>query len=350
MKILRNDERGIALFILLWILTLLSVMVGQFISDMRTELHITRNLKDSTRAYYMAKAGINGAIAELKGRQLAAEPARALPAGKAENATMSKVNPEMPPIIMGEDRSDVTIWNESGKININRAGGPLLKMMLNPFELDEPQKDVIVDSIMDWRDKDDLPRLNGAESDYYLSLPKPYKSKNGNFESSEELLLLKGVTPEIFYRGLKDLVTVYPPQETEPAKGYADQSKREFSFSFNAININAASYDMIRALPKMTDESAKAVIEYRSHQDFKSLTEVIAILSPEVYAAIGSYITLETLPFYTIQSRGTVEGAQTKHVVQALVKIDKKLRDGYQVIRWCDDLRYPIKKIENSQE
>ena len=61
--------------------------------------------------------------------------------------------------------------------------------------------DIIVDSILDWKDADDLHRLNGAESDYYLSLPNPYRAKDANFDTLEELLLVRGVTPEILYGG-----------------------------------------------------------------------------------------------------------------------------------------------------
>ena len=114
--------------------------------------------------------------------------------------------------------------NESGKVNLNRASEPLLKMMLNNFEIEDADKNIIVDSIMDWRDKDNLHRLNGAEDDYYLSLPQPYKCKNGDFTSIDELLLVRGVTPEIFYGGLKDMVSVYQDKETESVRDNRDRN------------------------------------------------------------------------------------------------------------------------------
>jgi general secretion pathway protein K len=80
---------------------------------------------------------------------------------------------------------------------------------VNKFDLDDKEKDIIVDSILDWRDNDDLRRLHGAEDEYYQSLPDPYRAKNDDFESVEELLLVKGITPEIFHGGLKNIVTVY---------------------------------------------------------------------------------------------------------------------------------------------
>ncbi len=47
-----------------------------------------------------------------------------------------------------------------------------------------------------------------------MSLPNPYKAKNANFDTLEELLLVKGMTSEILYgnkekKGIIDLLTIY---------------------------------------------------------------------------------------------------------------------------------------------
>ena len=93
------------------------------------------------------------------------------------------------------------IGNESGKINLNHADAATLKMLLSAFDLDEDEKSVIADSILDWRDANDLHRLNGAEDEYYRSLKVPYECKDGDFDSVEELLLVRGVTEALFYGG-----------------------------------------------------------------------------------------------------------------------------------------------------
>jgi general secretion pathway protein K len=59
--------------------------------------------------------------------------------------------------------------------------------------------DTVVDSIIDWSDPDDLRRLHGAESEYYLGLRVPYRAKNGWFDSPEEMLLVRGMTAALFY-------------------------------------------------------------------------------------------------------------------------------------------------------
>ena len=55
------------------------------------------------------------------------------------------------------------------------------------------------DAILDWLDEDEEPREYGAESDYYSSLSPPYAAKNGQLETVEELLLVRGVTPQLLF-------------------------------------------------------------------------------------------------------------------------------------------------------
>ena len=58
----------------------------------------------------------------------------------------------------------------------------------------------VADAILDWLDEDEEPRPLGAEfDDCYLHLPNPYKPANGPIESIEQLLLVRGVTPQLLF-------------------------------------------------------------------------------------------------------------------------------------------------------
>ena len=57
----------------------------------------------------------------------------------------------------------------------------------------------VADAILDWLDEDDEPRPFGAEAEYYTTLPTPYEPKNGPIDSIEELLLVRGVTPDLLF-------------------------------------------------------------------------------------------------------------------------------------------------------
>jgi DNA uptake protein ComE-like DNA-binding protein len=73
----------------------------------------------------------------------------------------------------------------------------------------------IANSILDWIDPDDEPRTNGAESDYYESLSPPYQAKNGPLDSLEELLLVKGVTPQLLLGNDRNRNGVLEPDEDD---------------------------------------------------------------------------------------------------------------------------------------
>ena len=57
----------------------------------------------------------------------------------------------------------------------------------------------VADAILDWMDEDDEPREYGAESSYYQTLKPPYYAKNGPLDTVEELLLVRGVTPQLLF-------------------------------------------------------------------------------------------------------------------------------------------------------
>ncbi|MBU1902422.1 MAG: general secretion pathway protein GspK [Proteobacteria bacterium] len=345
MKGLVKNEKGIALFLVLWVLTLLTVIVGEFCFAMRTEVNITRNFKGQTEAYYIALAGVNRAIGELIRNEVIppkVTPPKIAGIGKEEEPEDEekedrwRINVDIPPVPHGVGQFEVRIGNESGKININGANEALLKMMLKGFGLEDHQESIIVDSIMDWRDKNNLHRLNGAEDDYYRSLPEPYECKDDDFDSIEELLMVRGVTPEIFYGGLKDIVTVFKPptQRTRVGQGY-----KVVNADLNRVNINAASKKVLLALPSMTEDLANEIMNYRKESDFRSLTEVSSLVGTEIYSVISPYITLDKSPFYNIISVGRLNDSKIRQGVEALVEITKKEKKGYRVVQWRDGLQ-----------
>jgi len=350
-RVIKN-QKGIALLLVLWVLALLSVIVGEFCFAMRTEVNVTRNFKEQTEAYYIALAGLNRAIGalirnEVVRKKTATKPESKVEENEEDSESQWRMNVDIAPVPFGQGQFEVKIGNESGKININGANESLLKIMLNAFDLEEQQKNVIIDSIMDWRDENDLHRLNGAEDSYYEALPEPYECKNGDFDSVEELLMVRGVTPEIFYEGLKDIITVFRPPDRRKKISRGFKIIRP---NFNSININAAPKKVLLALPLMTDKLAQEIMDYRKGSDFMVLTEVSSLVGPDVYKAIAPYITLEISPFYTIESIGKVEGSKIRQGVEALVVINKGLKKVYQIVQWRDGIPYREEQRATSEK
>jgi len=82
--------------------------------------------------------------------------------------------------------------DEAGKININVAGQDALRSLAN-------MTDELVDCLLDYRDRDDDVRPQGAEQEYYDQLAWPYLIKNGPLATVEELLLIKGFNGSVVY-------------------------------------------------------------------------------------------------------------------------------------------------------
>ncbi len=336
-------QAGMALMLVLWVLVLLSVIAGEFCYATRTEVNTVRNFKEETEAYYIAQAGLYRAIQGLLIEELRTAAAEVVevkeaPGEEAEEAIRWRVNAPIPPVAFGAGRFTVKIDNESGKVDLNNAGPDMLRMLLGGFDLEEHEKDVIVDSILDWRDEDDLHRLNGAEDDYYSNLDNPYPCKDGPFEAVDELLLVRGVTAEIFYGGLRDMVTVNRQAYDGGAEAVFGRLVRVKRSAAGKVNINAASPSMLKVLPGMTEELAAKVVEYRQVRDIEASSELAAIVGPEAYAALSHYVTYRNTPYYTIRAVGTVD--RVRRGIEVMVRIDRRLKEGYRILSWTDALAH----------
>jgi hypothetical protein len=117
------------------------------------------------------------------------------------------------------------VADEAGKINVNTlleldggqgdAAHDLLMKLPN-------MTDDVANSILDWLDDDDTPRTDGAENEYYQSLATPYSCRNGPIDSLEELLLVKGVTPELLFGNDRNRNGVLDAEEDD-GSGLVDQ-------------------------------------------------------------------------------------------------------------------------------
>jgi DNA uptake protein ComE-like DNA-binding protein len=106
---------------------------------------------------------------------------------------------------LGDAWYKVDIIDTASRLNINTADGATLAKL--PAFQSSPE---IAAAIIDWRDTDnDVSALKvgngtvvmGAESETYQTASPPYNAKNAPFDTAEELLLLKGMTPQILYGG-----------------------------------------------------------------------------------------------------------------------------------------------------
>jgi general secretion pathway protein K len=333
------DSRGVALIMVLWVMVILSVVALEFSFAMRTEITITKNHKEDLQRYAMAEGGVQRAIAELIYKH---DPRTQQ---MKKTLSLEEISPEQQewvadgrPYTVSFDQGscEIRIMSEAGKININLVSESLLRKVIGQLGLEGEARDVVVDSILDWRDPNDLYRANGAENDYYLSLKEPYYCKNGNLDAIEELLLIKGVTPELYHGkkgtqegeegttdrvGLKDLFSIYAPGEQ--------------------VDINSATLlviNMVLGIPREVSQQMVKAREEKSFENQQDLLNRVPELAPFI-GEIGRFIVYRSaLPYYTIESRAKLKEGSPAQGLKTTVKIDPREKERYKIVQWVDRL------------
>ena len=170
----------------------------------------------------------------------------------------------------------IKIGNESWEVEVKDIGSRLNPNKLSATDLKEllencganigTELDIMIDSFLDWIDKDDCRRLNGAEEDYYQSLPYPYKPRNGPIQDIREIKYIRGFAnhPEVCSCFLSTL-SIY---------------------GTGKIDINTAPKEVLKAIG-MSDEEIKSVENERKNgiiKDFKDLEGVVEDASHKPWA------------------------------------------------------------------
>lgn len=253
-----SREKGVAMVLVLWVIMVLSLLISGFAFRMQVETQVASFSRKELKAEMLARSGIEVARMQLILHAKSAESGfEALNQEWATNETLY-VDHEL-----GDGTFTVKVTDEESKLPINRMTQDQLKLLMEAVGVDPSDEDVIVDSILDWIDGDDLTHLNGAESDYYQQLDPPYRAKNGPLDRVQELLLIRGVTKEIYdgasgeqddqgQQGLKDLCT---------------------TMSSGLVNVNTASALVLETILGLDDEHVSLAITRRNGPDGISGTD-----------------------------------------------------------------------------
>ncbi len=208
-----RDERGVALIVVLLVMAIVGVVGAEFAYSMRLEAAAVRAYKEGIVGHHLAEAAIAQATREIvaDSTYVGLDDKGLLTFYTRTGLALSHLPREKVDFPGGQFSYRIT--DEEARINVNTLPPDRFDRFLTGLGLDKSVRDVIGDSLQDWRDANDEHRLNGAESDYYLELPVPYRAHNANLESVAELLQVRGVTPELYHGtperpGLVDLVTV----------------------------------------------------------------------------------------------------------------------------------------------
>jgi general secretion pathway protein K len=317
-----SSQHGVALLIVLWIFIFLSVVAFDFTVGVREEATAAHRYSDENQGYYLALAGFEQGLYEFltqaAGREQpqTAKPSKDLFDGIWSDATL------------GNGTYRVRLVDESGKININRVDEETLRRVLINIGIEEPQRSTVIDSIMDWRDADDLHRTNGAENEYYQSLSPAYTAKNGVFDTVEDLLWVRGVTPALFYGsevdhrsrseskrvGLREIFTVDSP--------------------IDRVNLRTATAQVIYAMVGIPLEKCLLFVDERKKVQDKTLADLLPLLGIGAGdAALQSFI-FSNPTVISIEAQGSPADSRQSRLLRGVIRAGGNR--GFEVIRWID--------------
>ena len=189
-------QRGMAMVLVLWVLSILIIMAGSFALSMRREAAIVSVIKNNAHVMAIAESGL--ALAEMM--LLNPDPNK-----------VWRADGNIYEIVAADAKIRIRLLSETGKIDINKADQAALQSLMTFAPVDSDQQSKLVNAILDWRDADDLVHIDGAEKEEYLEAGLKYEPRNKPFESTEELQLILGMNKSVL-AWLDPLVTVYSKQ------------------------------------------------------------------------------------------------------------------------------------------
>lgn len=198
-----RQARGVALLLVLWLIALLTALIGGFAMTARVENLQGHVLSRGVVAGQAARAGIEYALARL---------------GDTDQRRRWLADGRTYAWSFGEAKLEIRVVDEQGKIDLNAAQPALLAALFRTLGVERAEADRIAGAIVDWRDVDTLTQPGGgAEDGDYAGAERPYGAKDAPFETTAELQQVLGMTPALFARAAPHL-TVFsgrdPPDAT----------------------------------------------------------------------------------------------------------------------------------------
>ena len=276
----QQKRGGFALLVVILVMLIASFLASQLIMQVRTDLQITANNQQRVIGRMLAEGGVNLALFRLIDK----------PGIDFEEKIGGSVflRGRTYETVLSTGKMEYYAVSESGKIDLNKTNIVFLKKFLEYHGLEEEEVNVVVDSLLDWRDNDDLHRIDGAEKNYYEELEKPYIPRNGKIEDPAEFFLIRGTES---LRGKFDPYAVFTVNNNASGK----------------IDINNLSPDMLTFLVG-GDEGL--IERYREEQDLAAtgrlaMATLKGIIGSGVYTSLSRYLVVSsTVKIYSIVAHG----------------------------------------------
>ncbi|HDP79255.1 MAG TPA: general secretion pathway protein GspK [Spirochaetes bacterium] len=353
-----RGQKGYVLVVVLLVVALLVSVSGEFLLTAQTNVHYARKFHERVAARSLSHTGLQMAVAILEAdkRGIASGIMQGINSDTSTDSYFDLWALEFPEIPMENGFIGISIEDENAKINLSVMANEVVDQtpyytITQRFFLNMGLPMDISDSLIDWVDIDDMHFPYGAESsDYYRNLNPPYSAKNAEMNSIGEMLLVKGITPEIYYglgpvnersgptvehnRGNTSVdignlgkdgkgrgfirkesarTAVSPPIGRERSRRldryfrvYGERT--DYLSQLNRININTASFRVLSSLSDdMTDDRVTEIIRRRQLKPFSSVDEVNDIITDETIR--NNILTVRSFIF-KIEATGRVNNTR----------------------------------------
>jgi general secretion pathway protein K len=315
-------KRGSALLMVLWLTAALSAVGLAVANNVRAETERTETNVDDARSYFAARGGIERAALHI------------LWSGQYRNSDGSPMyyaagSPSMELVFPAAD-VHVDVIPETSKLNLNSSRPEAILRLLLALGTPEEQAEETTAAIVDWRSRAD-PLFPSPFDSFYLSQSPSFVARHASFTENEELLLVKGMTAELYYgssldkdhAGVRDCLSVYG--------------------SAGAVDINTARQATLQAVG-LDPADAEAIVRSRAQHPIlgrEEFAEITQSLGPA-----GRLLQIGGQSMFTLRATARLRQPDGKlsdlrRTVGALVKFNfpgnkKNNPTGFEVVRWFD--------------
>lgn len=246
-----SNEKGIALVLVIFVIMLLMILGLNLSYSTRFGLMSVKNMKEGVSVRYAMLGVFNEAVAHVV---------------KDKDPSVDYVDDKGTLYLDDRDpfplekeyngiKLNIKITDEESRLNINMINEQQLRNLLRYAGVPDDRLQIIIDSLRDWIDPDDLHRPSGAEKEYYEDLPIPYRPKNQALTVPEELLLIREFKEEYLYgseenKGIKDFIT---------------------TFSSGKLNINTVSKELMEILGFGRIDSETIISQRNSLRGYRAI-------------------------------------------------------------------------------
>jgi general secretion pathway protein K len=317
-----GGSRGAALLAVLWLSAALAAIAFTLANSVRGEIERSSTDADELKAYYLAAGAIDRTLVYIQ-----SGPQFLGPDGQPiwQFDVTRELHLNFPTGI-----ATVDYIPENSKLNVNFAPPAEINRLLEALGVDPERAPAITAAIVDWRSG--TPGGSFSQFDqYYMSLTPSFRARHASFQEIEELLLVRGVTPDLFYGGysqaadgrliphdgLRDCLSVYG--------------------STGALDVNTAVPETMVAVG-VPPETAAAIVAFRKTTLIRNVGQLAAFTS----GGVGR-LGIVNGPMVTIRATARLrlpngQFSDVRRTVSAMVKL---LRPGwdppFHIMRWYDN-------------